>query len=242
MLIDSLSVVFPMFNEKDYIEQTIGKTLKVLKEVTDDYEIIIVDDASFDGSERLADELAQHNTCIKVAHHKKNRKLGGSLKTGFNLASKKYVLYSDMDMPFDLSEVKKAVKILLEQNADLVSAYRKNRRADGIKRYVYSIVYNVFVRIFLGLKIRDVNFSFKLMRTDFLRKLNLYSEGSFISAEMLIKTMRMKGKIVQFGTEYLSRKNSASRLSSIGVIFKILQESIAYRFGYLSSNNGKYDS
>jgi glycosyltransferase involved in cell wall biosynthesis len=235
-MLESLSIVFPMFNEKQYIGRTIEKTLDVLKDVTDDYEIIIVDDASTDGCGQIADELSRRNPCIKVAHHQKNRKLGGSLKTGFNLVRKKYALYFDMDMPFDLLEIRRAAGILFEERADFISVYRLNRGADGIKRYIYSLVYNFFIRCLFDLKIKDINFSFKLIRTDLLRRLNLSSEGSFIDAEILIKAKRSKAKIVQFGTQYFPRKNGKSKLSSLATILKILQEAFIFRFGLLQNS------
>ncbi len=176
-------------------------------------------------------------TALRWCTTEKNRKLGGSLKRGFGLASKNLVLYSDMDMPFDFAEIKRALNLLLQENADIVCAYRLNREADGIRRYIYSIVYNFFIRVLFRLRVRDVNFSFKLIRTDLLRQLDLASEGSFINAEMLIKAMRCKAKIIQFRTTYFPRLKGKSRLSSIGIIAKILQEAFAFRFGMLSNNN-----
>lgn len=233
MLLKSLSVVFPMFNEEEYIRGTIAKTLEVLKKVTEDYEIIVVDDASTDASAAITDTLARQDTHIKVIHHKKNRKLGGSLKTGFEQATREFVLYSDMDMPFELGEIKKAAAILTENNADLVAVFRLNRIEEGIKRCIYSVAYNFIIKIMFGLKIRDVNFSFKLIKNDLLKKLHLASEGSFISAEMLIKSKRLGAKIIQFGTPYFPRKNGFSRLSSFYVIMKIIQEAVAFRFDLL---------
>lgn len=235
-MISSLSVVFPMFNEKEYIVGTVKDTLEVLKEITRDYEIIIVDDASFDGSELIADDLARQNPHIKVAHHRENRKLGGSLKTGFNLARKGYILYSDIDLPFDLREIKTAVRILSKEKADLVAGYCTNKGVEGIRRYIYSIVYNFLVRVLFGLKIRDVNFSFKLIRKDFLRRINLCSEGSFIDAEMVIKAKYAGAKIVQFGVEYFPRTKGKSKLSSFSVILEILKEGFLFKLNLLKDN------
>ena len=232
-MIESLSVVFPVFNEEDYIKKTVTKTLEVIKDITNNYEIIIVNDASTDSSGEIAEGLLKQNPCIKAVHHKKNRKLGGSLKTGFKLASKKFVLYSDIDMPFDLEEIKRAVNILFEEKADFVSAYRINRKDEGLKRYIYSMAYNAFIKVLFGLGVRDINFSFKLIRSDLLKKLDLRSEGSFIDAEMLIKARRNRAKIAQFGTSYYPRQNGSSRLSSLSVILKFFQETIAFRFGFL---------
>jgi len=224
-----ISVVFPMFNEKDNIHKSIEGCENVLKNATGDYEIIVVDDASTDGSGRIADELAAKLPYVRVAHHQANRKLGGSLRTGFSLASKELVLYSDIDMPFDFREIRKALKIIHQENADLVSAYRRNRGVEGARRYVYSVLYNWFIRLTFGLVIRDVNFSFKLIRKNLLDKLDLGSEGSFIDAELLIRAKAKGAKIVQFGTRYYPRTRGISRLSGLGVIIKILQEASFFR-------------
>lgn len=125
-----------MFNEKAYICRTIKETINVLKDITDDYEIIIIDDASTDGSGEIAEELAHRHSSIKVAHHKRNRGLGGSLKTGFGLASKQFTLYSDMDLPFDLKEIRKALDNIFADKADLVCSYRLNAHSEGLRRYM----------------------------------------------------------------------------------------------------------
>lgn len=226
----SISVVFPMFNEEGYIRTTVRCAMDVLKDITHDYEIVIVDDASTDSSGRIAEDLSRQYPAIKVAHHKKNRKLGGALKTGFALSSKDLILYSDIDMPFDLKEIRKAVDLLLKEKADLVSVYRLNRMEDDIRRCIYSYIYNMFLKIFFGLHIKDVNFSFKLIRSVFLKKLDLHAEGSFIDAEMLIKAQRRGAKIVQFGTIYFLRTKGVSRLSTPSVIFKILQEAFSFKW------------
>ena len=229
----TISVIFPVFNEKDYIRETVQETISILQDFIDDFEIIIVDDASTDGTGEIAEELAQQYSNIKVAYHKKNRTLGGTLKTGFNLASKKFTLYMDIDRPFDLREVRKALNIAQTEKADMVCVYRLNDNDEGFKRYICHIGYNFLINIVFGVKIKDVNFSFKLIRTDLLKQLRIRSEGSFIDAEILIKGRRNGAKIIQFGTQYFPRLRGKSKLSSLSVIFKILQEALLFRLRIL---------
>ena len=228
--VESLTVVFPVYNEKEYLRGTVEKAVRILEELTSDYEIIIVDDASDDGTGEIAEMLSHKNPRIKVIHHTANRKLGGTLKNGFKHATKKFVLYSDIDMPFDFAEIKRAVDVALGRDAGLVSVYRLNRMEDGLRRYIYSVAYNFFIRMLFGVRIKDINFSFKLIRNDILQRLALSSEGSFIDAEMLIKAHYYNTKIIQFGTRYFPRLKGSSRLSSVSVILKILQEAFAFRF------------
>ncbi len=160
----SISVVFPMWNEEAYIQRAVAAARQALARTTSDHEIIIVNDASTDRTGELADALAREDPHIKVVHHPKNRKLGGSLRSGYALATKDLVLYSDADLPFDLLEMERAVRLLEYQQADVLSAYRFDRTSEGLLRTIYTIGYSALIRTVFRLRFRDINFSFKLFR------------------------------------------------------------------------------
>ncbi|MEJ2745593.1 MAG: glycosyltransferase family 2 protein, partial [bacterium] len=120
----SISLVLPMFNEKDYVQKTIALATRTLDSITDDYEIIIVDDASTDGCGEIADRMAEKNTRVKALHHDMNSKLGTTLRTGFAQAEKDVIIYSDMDIPFDFEEIKKALRVIELTDCDIVTVYR----------------------------------------------------------------------------------------------------------------------
>ncbi|MEK7423938.1 MAG: glycosyltransferase family 2 protein, partial [Actinomycetota bacterium] len=89
---ETLSIFFPMWNEEAYIERTLDAAREVAEELIAsggiaDYELIVVDDASTDGTGKIADELAASDHRVKVVHHPVNRKLGGSIKSGFAAAT-----------------------------------------------------------------------------------------------------------------------------------------------------------
>ena len=99
-----------------------------------DYELLIVDDASTDRTPELADKLAAADPHVRVIHHERNRKLGGAIKTGFANARGDLVLYSDADLPFDMAEVPRAIRLMREYEVDIVSAYRFDRTGEGYTR------------------------------------------------------------------------------------------------------------
>ena len=225
----TLTFMFPMWNEEEMILRTVAAARETGDELIDageitDYEILIVDGASTDTTGLIADELAAANLRITVIHHEVNRKLGGTMRTGFAAARGDVVLYTDADMPFDLADLAKGLRLMHVYDADIVSAYRFDRTAEGSKRTLYSYVYNMLVRFAFGLRIRDVNFAFKLVRRAVLDHVELQSEGSFIDAELLAKAQRMGFHIIQFGVDYFPRYRGTSTLSSFSVIKTIVKE------------------
>jgi len=229
-LIDkSISIVFPAFNEEAIIKTSVLNALSVLKELTDDYEILIIDDASTDRTGQIAEELVSQYKGVRVIHHERNQGLGGGLRTGFSNASKQLVLYSDSDLPCNMSELKHALRVMDITRSDVVTAYRHDRINEGMIRIIYSFFYNSLIRIIFGMNVKDVNFSFKLFRREVFDSFILRSEGSFIDAELLIKCHKKAYKIQQFGVDYLPRTKGTSTLSSLPVILKILREMFLLR-------------
>jgi glycosyltransferase involved in cell wall biosynthesis len=226
----TLTIFFPMFNEEELILRAVGAAREVADrlvsagEVGAGYEILIVDDASTDTTGKIADELAAEDSHVRVVHHEVNRKLGGTLKTGFAEATGDLILYTDADLPFDMLDLEKAVRLLRIYQADIVSAYRLDRTGEGSRRVVYSFFYNHLVRLVLGLRVRDVNFAFKLIRRRVLDHVRLESEGSFIDVELLAKAQRLGFHITQFGVDYFPRTRGLSTLSSLAVIRKTVAE------------------
>jgi glycosyltransferase involved in cell wall biosynthesis len=229
-----LSIFFPMWNEEAYIHRAVGYAkdeceLLVERGEILDYEIIVVDDASTDNTPQLADELAANDPHVKAVHHPVNRKLGGSMKTGFAAATGDLVLYTDADLPFDMAEVGRAVRLLRYYEADVVSAYRHDRTGEGSARAIYTFFYNLLIRSLFGVRMRDINFAFKLCRTHVFDHIQLKSEGSFIDAELIISAKKLGFEVIQFGVDYFPRTRGESTLASFGVIKKIVNEMFALR-------------
>jgi glycosyltransferase involved in cell wall biosynthesis len=226
---DRLTVFFPMWNEEAMAATTVEAAHTVCGRLVSegelvDYEVLLIDDGSTDGTGPIIDRLAAADPHVRVVHHDANRGLGAGIKTGFREARGNVVLYTDADLPADLAEVRKALRLLRIYDADVVSAYRHDRTGEGTKRVVYSFAYNWLVRLAFGLQVRDVNFAFKLCRREVLEKIPLSSEGSFIDAELLIRARKAGFEIIQFGVDYFPRTRGESSLASGSTIVKILRE------------------
>jgi len=221
----SITVVFPMYNEEAYARRAVEAARAALTAAgITDWEIVIVDDASTDGTPALAEAMAREDSRVRVVHNPVNRRLGGALRAGYAAATKDLVFYTDADLPVDLAELSRAIRLLEYQQADVVAAYRFDRTSEGLVRALYTLCYNHLVRTLFGLRVRDVNFAFKLFRRSILEKFTLTSEGSFIDAEFLLRARKAGCVIIQIGLDYFPRTRGTSTLASVPVIFAILRD------------------
>ncbi|MEE9523661.1 MAG: glycosyltransferase family 2 protein [Thermodesulfovibrionales bacterium] len=226
---DGVTIFFPAYNEEMYVRRAVEAAREVVDLMVkagdiSDYEILIINDASTDNTGSVADELAAGDERIRVIHHEVNKGLGGAMKSGFANATREVILYSDIDLPFDMMELTKAYRFMRYYEADIVSAFRFDRTGEGLRRLIYSKCYNALIMTLFKLRVKDVNFAFKLVRKNVFDHIELRADGSFIDAELMIKADRLGMKIIQFGTNYFHRSRGVSTLSSWGVIFRILGE------------------
>ncbi len=220
----SLSLFLPAWNEEEYVERTVNRARKVLDRLSDDWEIIVVNDASTDRTREIAEGLSRADARVRCVSHEVNQKLGGAMKTGFASSTKDVVIYSDMDLPFDLNELERALHLMDYLEADMICAFRLDRTSEGPKRIVYSFVYNFLIRSLFDVFVKDINFSFKVVHRRVLESLELKSQGSFIDAELVVKAIRNGFKVFQMGVDYFPRTRGVSTLASPQVIAKMVRE------------------
>ncbi|HVX19021.1 MAG TPA: glycosyltransferase family 2 protein [Acidimicrobiales bacterium] len=229
-----LSLVFPAWNEEAMLGRTVAAATDIGERLVSDgnvanYEIVLVDDGSTDATPKLIDDFAAADPHVRPVRHERNRGLGASIRSGFAAATGDVVLYTDADLPFDLLELHKALRLLRVYDADIVSMYRLDRTGEGPKRFVFSHIYNFLIRYSLGLRVRDVNFAGKVIRRDVLDHLDLQSEGSFLDAELMGKAERLGFTIVQFGVDYFPRTRGTSTLAGTNVIVGMLRDLARWR-------------
>jgi hypothetical protein len=227
-----LSVVLPCFNEAEGIAAAVATAAEAARaaalagDVTA-WEVVVVDDGSVDDTAAILASLSSQDPTVRVVTHPANRGLGGTIRSGLAAAAGDVVLYTDADLPCDLvQDLAKALRLMRVYDADVVAAYRHDRTSEGPRRAIYSVVYNLFVRTAFGLRVRDVNFAFKLMRRRVVDAASLTSEGSFIDVEMLLQAQRAGFKIIQFGVDYFPRTRGISTLSSAGTVATIVREMV----------------
>lgn len=212
-----ISVFFPAYNEETNIEECITSALKVLKEVANNYEVIVVDDGSTDNTGKIADEWAKKDKHVRVIHHKPNKGYGAALRTGCTKAKYEYVFYTDSDLQFDIRELKKLIPLI--KDADIVSGYRIHRD-DPKMRILAAWVYNRIIRYYFGFKIKDVDSAFKLYRRNIFDTFNITCDHGIVDPEILIKANLNGFKIVQTGVHHYARNSGGSVFdtTSLGIV------------------------
>ncbi|GEN10977.1 Glycosyl transferase family 2 [Myxococcus fulvus] len=220
----SISLFLPAWNEEDYVERAVSRALEALPQLTDDFEIIVVNDASTDRTQEIAEGMAKRIPQLRVINHPVNLKLGGAMRTGLAASTKDIVVYSDIDLPWDLRELERSLHLMEYLEADMICAFRFDRTSEGPKRIVYSFVYNMLIRALFDIQIKDVNFSFKVMHRRVLESMELKSQGSFIDAELVVKAIRKGFRVFQMGVDYFPRTRGVSTLASPSVIVKMVKE------------------
>ncbi|HEX2173798.1 MAG TPA: glycosyltransferase family 2 protein [Dehalococcoidia bacterium] len=218
---EGISFFFPAFNDAGTIGLLVEDGLRVLPLVTDDFEIIIINDGSFDDTGQVADGLAARHPQVRVIHHEVNMGYGAALKSGFAAATKELIFYTDGDRQFDVGELP---KLLAEvEGTGIVSGYRVSR-AEGSERRVSSALYNIVSTKLFGLGIRDLDCAFKVIRREVLHDLLLQMDGDFICAELFYHAHRRGFRVRQVPVHHYPRTYGVSMAYSATGIARSLLE------------------
>ena len=159
--ISSISAVFPAYNDAGTIPSMILIALLALRQVTDDYEVIVTNDGSRDDTRQVLDELASRYPELKVIHHPENQGYGCALRTGFSNATKDCVFYTDGDAQYDPGELIDLTQALTD-GIDVVNGYKISRH-DPLIRVSIGRIYHHIVKIAFCIKLRDVVCDFWLI-------------------------------------------------------------------------------
>lgn len=227
----SLTIMMPALNEEDSIERTVHAAIEAGADllhqgVIDRFEVLVVDDGSTDSTRAVLDRLAVRRPELRTVVHPTNLGVGAAMRSGFDHADGDLVFYTDADLPVDLSAISEALHVMDRDGADLVTAYRRSRTGEGLRRTLYSAVYNQLVRVILGLNIRDVNFAAKLVSRSALEEIDLRSNGILIDAELIARASRAGLRISQFGVDYLPRRAGRSTAARWNRLLELGREAV----------------
>jgi glycosyltransferase involved in cell wall biosynthesis len=213
-----LSVFFPAYNDSGTIASMVIRAVQAASELTPDFEVIVVNDGSSDATADVADELARTYPNVRVVHHPKNRGYGGALQTGFRSATKDLVFYTDGDAQYDPSELG-ALWARMGPDVDLVNGY-KISRSDPWHRIVIGRVYHHVVKVLFGLRVRDVDCDFRLLRRAIFERVHLEKTSGVICLELMKKIHDAGFRIAEVPVHHYHRAFGRSQFFNFRRIFK----------------------
>jgi glycosyltransferase involved in cell wall biosynthesis len=215
-----LSIFFPAYNDAGTIASLALVAHMTARTLTDDYEVIVVDDGSPDHTGELLDEMARHFPWMRVVHHETNRGYGGALRTGFQTASKEVVFYTDGDAQYDPREMVK-LWAALNPAVDFVNGYKISRH-DPLHRVVIGRAYHWFVKIAFSLRLRDVDCDFRLMRRSVFEKVRLTRSSGVICVELMKKVQDHGFRIAEVPVHHFHRTYGKSQFFNVPRVVRTL--------------------
>lgn len=200
----NITMFFPAYNEAENMPKLLGSAAKVLKDVADNYEIlVVVYEGSTDGTMGIVKKFSKKNNKIKLLVQPKGRKgIGYAKMMGFKNAKYPYIFYADSDNQFDLNEFRKFLPYI--EKYDIIAGYRIKRH-DPKARIIISKIYNVMMRFLFGAKERDLDCAFRLVNKRVINSISLMCTTGVATTELLAKARKKGFKIKEVGISHYPR-------------------------------------
>jgi glycosyltransferase involved in cell wall biosynthesis len=208
-----ISVFFPAYNDEASIGGLVGEALAVLPSLTDDFEVVVVNDGSTDGTAAVLEGLARADPRVRVVTHEVNRGYGAALRTGFASATKELVFYTDGDGQYDVRELL-SLRPLLVEGVDIVNGY-KVQRADSWQRKAAGAAYNGLAHLLFSIPIRDVDCDFRLVRRRAVERVELVSSSGSICVELVHKLHRSGCVFAEVPVQHRPRAHGRSQFFTL---------------------------
>tara|TARA_B100000401_G_scaffold269994_1_gene184120 strand:- start:608 stop:1576 length:969 start_codon:yes stop_codon:yes gene_type:complete len=223
-----ISIISPVYNESDNIEIFINKVFQVMGESSRNWELIMIDDGSTDGSRDILKKLSKEKPELRALLLSKNFGQTPAIQAGFDKAKGKYFVTLDSDLQNDPKDIPRVLNKLIDEELDLVVGWRKNRKDNFFLRNFPSMIANTLIGIITGVRLNDYGCSLKAYNASILKEVRLYGEmHRFIPAWMATKIP--PEKIKQIEVEHHPRVAGVSKYG-ISRTFRVFVDLISVYF------------
>jgi glycosyltransferase involved in cell wall biosynthesis len=216
----SISAFFPAYNDGGTIGSLVVTTLKTLAEVSDDYEVFVVENGSTDYTVEVLEELAKEYDHFHYYAHHEALGYGGALRVGFEKSTKEYVFYTDGDAQYDPHEIKTLLSAL-DDDVDVVNGW-KIERHDPLHRIIIGRMYHHFVKFMFGFKLRDVDCDFRLIRRSVFDVIDLESPDGTICLELVKKLQDAGFRFAEVPVHHYHRTYGKSQFFNFKRLSRVL--------------------
>lgn len=210
--IKKLSIVIPVYNEKDTLRELVEKVKKVdLDHI--EKEIILVDDHSKDGSREILEDMGKQDPSLQVYFKEKNSGKGATLKEGFKHTTGDYVIVQDADLEYEPQDYRKLLRALEEENVEVVYGSRFSGNYEDMSNlhYVGNKMLTLVTNIFFGVLLTDMETCYKLMPGDFIRSVDIKSSRFNFEPEITAKVLKSGMRIKEVPISYKGRSHSEGK-------------------------------
>ncbi len=171
-----ISILVPSYNEEESLPHLMAWIERVMKEYNEsDFEVIVIDDGSSDGSWKVLQSLKEKYPFLKAIRFRKNYGKSSALNTGFRHASGEVVITMDADLQDSPDEIPELVRMIEEEEYDIVSGWKKVRH-DPLSKTIPTKIYNAATRFLSGISLHDMNCGLKAYNKDVVKNINVYGE------------------------------------------------------------------
>jgi len=228
----SLSIVFPSYNDAQVLPMLIKRADSIASKIAHRYEIIVVNDASLDNTDKVLNRLKNIYPHLKSIHHKENLGYGGAIASGFKLAEYEWVFYTDGDGQYDPAQI----KVLVDKvgpNVDVINGYKLNREDSKIRKSLGSL-YNFILHRMYNLPIRDIDCDFRLIRKSVLERIKILSTSAVFCLELILKLKAIGARFAEVGVNHYKRPYGKSEFFRPKHILKTIVENVTFYLCYQS--------
>ena len=212
-----VSVVLPAYNEASRLEAAVAKVMEALEEFAESYEVIIAEDGSTDGTDKIAESLSEKSPYVRHLHEEKRLGRGAALKNAFKKSSGEILVYMDVDLATDVGQLESLVRAIEKEGFDFAMGSRmlpQSRVERSRTREIASKSYNFLVRAMLGSKVKDHQCGFKAFRREPLMRLldEVAARHWFWDTELIVRAFRKGYTIKEVPVEWKSGLETKVRL------------------------------
>jgi glycosyltransferase involved in cell wall biosynthesis len=217
-----ISAFFPASNDGGTIGSLVVTTLNTLAELTDDYEVIVVENGSSDYTVEVLEALEKQYDHFKALTHREALGYGGALRVGFASCSKDLIFYTDGDAQYDPREIK-VLLAALRDDVDVVNGWKLERH-DPFHRIVIGRIYHHIVKLMFGFKLRDVDCDFRLIRREVFDVIDLESPDGTICLELVKKLQDAGFRFAEVPVHHYHRTYGKSQFFNFRRLSRIIPQ------------------
>ncbi|MCD6248289.1 MAG: glycosyltransferase family 2 protein [Hadesarchaea archaeon] len=224
-----VSLIFPAHNEAEKIEWAVRRAIEALKNITRSYEIIIAEDGSTDGTDKIASRLSEKYSSVRHFHSDKRLGKGGAIKRASKKCKGRIIAFMDVDLATDIKHLKELIQTIRD-GYDFAMGSRmlpESKAERTISRAIASSVYNLMVRLFFRTGIRDHQCGFKSFRRSALLSVldDVKADHWFWDTELLVRASKRGYTIKEFPVEWRHTGETKVNLlrDSIDMITQVLK-------------------